>query len=601
MKKRIIAAWMLPFALSASEYVFKPTPSSMVKAREFLEGQKSFRLGFLPTERSNPITASLERDFRRSFTDGVECLQRADRQVAITLRHSLVSKEFYELCDAMESALRSPKGRIVFSGCGATGREAILLESMWRDFFSRRAAELSDEERALADRVVSIMTAGDFALIKSVEFFEDYFLGGYRQSKALNVGEGDVFVAINGGGECSTILGSLAYAAEHGAKSFMNINNPRELLRKIERSRVLIDDPRVTTIDLYCGSMAVAGSTRMQSTTSQQLFYSAALERALCRVMPRFAKECHEDYAQAFEDLLLSLESRGARTGIARAIQYEADVYSAGGRITYLADDCMLDIFTDNTERSPTFMLPQLKSSLEKDHVQSWAFVKNPLYPTSQCWYKMFNREPRCLDGFSSNDAREIGMPQRAIDNPPKIGCEDLMRYHIGNEKSPERIHGFSRAVAVTFSVGESSGDFWSAASEMSKDWPEKIVFQVGRTTRKLPKDSIYIDFEFKDSPIQTWKHLGVKLVLNNLSTGTMVASGRVAGNYMSWVSISNKKLTDRGARLLSEFKDISYEEALQRLFAAEEWIESQDWTEKEKPCAVQVALKALDAGKASK
>ena len=116
-----------------------------------------------------------------------------------------------------------------------------------------------------------------------------------------------------------------------------------------------------------------------------------------------------------------------------------------------------------------------------------------------------------------------------------------------------------------------------------------------------MPKDSIYIDFEFKDSPIQTWKHLGVKLVLNNLSTGTMVASGRVAGNYMSWVSISNKKLTDRGARLLSEFKDISYEEALQRLFAAEEWIESQDWTEKEKPCAVQVALKALDAGKASK
>ena len=36
------------------------------------------------------------------------------------------------------------------------------------------------------------------------------------------------------------------------------------------------------------------------------------------------------------------------------------------------------------------------------------------------------------------------------------------------------------------------------------------------------------------------------------------------------------------------------YEEAAQRLFAAEEWVESQDWTGKEEPCAVQVALKQL-------
>ena len=29
-------------------------------------------------------------------------------------------------------------------------------------------------------------------------------------------------------------------------------------------------------------------------------------------------------------------------------------------------------------------------------------------------------------------------------------------------------------------------------------------------------------------------------------------------------------------------------------LFAAAEWIESQDWTGKEMPCAVQVALKGI-------
>ena len=567
--------------MSSYDYTYRPTSASSAQAREFVENQKSFRLGFLPTERSNPITATLEDDFRRATVAGVTCLQRADRQVAICARHALVSPQFFALVDAIESALRSPKGRIVFSGCGATGRLAILIESMWRDFFSRRAAEMSVQERALADRVLSIMTAGDFALIKSVEFFEDYFEGGARQTDALEIGPGDVLVALNGGGECSTILGSLARAVDRGAKGFMNINNPTELLRKIERSRVLIDDPRVTILDLYCGSMALAGSTRMQSTTSQQLFYCAALETALGRVLPQFAREVPEDFAQLFEDLLATIEAPKARLALADMIDFEKSVYTTGGRITYLADDCMLDLFTDNTERSPTFMLPQLKSRLEKDAVQSWAFVKNPLFSTPDCWQRMFRRDPRCLDGFSGEDARALGMPQRVIDNPPKISRADLMNYLIGNEPAPERIDGCPRAVAVRFIVGDAAPDFLAAADRLAADWPEKHDFAVPGA--------------WPDSLLETWKHLAVKVAINNLSTGTMAAMGRVAGNYMSWVSISNKKLTDRGCRLLRDLGDIPYEEAADRLFAANEWVEAQDWTNREKPSPVQVALSAMN------
>jgi N-acetylmuramic acid 6-phosphate (MurNAc-6-P) etherase len=73
-----------------------------------------------------------------------------------------------------------------------------------------------------------------------------------------------------------------------------------------------------------------------------------------------------------------------------------------------------------------------------------------------------------------------------------------------------------------------------------------------------------------------------------------MAASGRVAGNWRSLVSISNKKLIDRGIRLLIELGGVDYEEAAQRIFAAEEWVASQDWTGKEEPCAVQVALEQI-------
>jgi hypothetical protein len=42
-------------------------------------------------------------------------------------------------------------------------------------------------------------------------------------------------------------------------------------------------------------------------------------------------------------------------------------------------------------------------------------------------------------------------------------------------------------------------------------------------------------------------------------------------------------------------------EEAAQRIFAAEEWVASQDWTGKEEPCAVQVALEKIRKDKANK
>ena len=554
--------------------------SARAKARDFIDNEKQFQLGFLPTEQSNPITATLEEDFRRSTIAGIQCLQRGDRQMPITMRHVFAGRRFAKLVDSMVSTVTGPKGRIIFSGCGATGRLSILLESMWRDFFHRRAAELTREERALADRSASIMTGGDFALIRSVEFFEDYAEGGRRQAAALDVGAGDTFVAITEGGETSSVLGTLRYAAEHGATCFLVFNNPADILRsRLDRCREAIDNPKVTVIDLYCGSMSGAGSTRMQATSSEQLLCSCALEAALCRVLPRFATETASDYTLAFECLLSGLESDAGRRMIADEIEFEKSVYEAGGRITYLADKCMLDLFTDNTERAPTFMIPPLRSSRERDFAQSWAFVKNPLHPTEECWSEMMRRRPRCLE-FTADDARSLGMPQGFIDHPPLIKYSDLITYMIGNEPAPERIEGYARAAAVVLNVPGAESSFAAAADRLAAAWPERRDFTFA--------------FPIADSPLEIWKHLAVKLAFNCLSTGTMAEMGRIAGNWMSWVSMSNKKLIDRCIRLVSELGRVDYGTAAETVFAAQEWVESRDWSKSEEPSPVQVALKSL-------
>ena len=556
------------------------TESARAKARDFIDNEKQFQLGFLPTEQSNPITATLEEDFRRSTVAGIQCLQRGDRQMPITMRHVFAGRRFAKLVDSMVASVTGPKGRIVFSGCGATGRLSILLESMWRDFFHRRAGELTREELALADRSASIMTGGDFALIRSVEFFEDYAEGGRRQAAALGIGAGDTFVAITEGGETSSVLGTLKYAAEHGATCFLVFNNPADILRsRLDRCREAIDNPKVTVIDLYCGSMSVAGSTRMQATSSEQLLCSCALEAALCRVLPRFAKETASDYTLAFERLFAGLESDAGRKMIADEIEFEKAVYGAGGRITYLADKCMLDLFTDNTERAPTFMIPPLRSSRERDFAQSWAFVKNPLHATEECWSEMMRRHPRCLE-FTAEDARSLGMPQGFIDHPPLIKYSDLITYMIGNEPAPERIEGYARAAAVVLNVPGADAAFAAAADRLVSAWPERRDFTFA--------------FTIADSPLEIWKHLAVKLAFNCLSTGTMAAMGRIAGNWMSWVSMSNKKLIDRCIRLVSELGHVDYGTAAETVFAAQEWVESQDWSKSEEPSPVQVALKGI-------
>ena len=197
-------------------------------------------------------------------------------------------------------------------------------------------------------------------------------------------------------------------------------------------------------------------------------------------------------------------------------------------------------------------------------------------------------------------------MPQRFIDSPPLIKYSDLITYMIGNEPAPERIQGYARAAAVTLTVGDRPAEYLAAAKKLAAAWPEQVEFHIGlggsrscatavcTDAQERVPPYIHINMPIADSPLEIWKHLAVKLAFNCLSTGTMAAMGRMAGNWMSWVSISNKKLIDRGIRLLVELGGISYEEAAQRLFAAEEWVESQDWTGKETPCAVQVALERL-------
>ena len=59
------------------------------------------------------------------------------------------------------------------------------------------------------------------------------------------------------------------------------------------------------------------------------------------------------------------------------------------------------------------------------------------------------------------------------------------------------------------------------------------------------------------------------KMVLNMISTSLMIRMGRVKGNRMVKMQLTNAKLVDRGTRMLQEMLGLSYEEAHNRLLEA--------------------------------
>ena len=429
------------------------------------------------------------------------------------------------------------------------------------------------------------MTGGDYALVKSVEFFEDYQSFGRRQVQEMGMGAGDMLVAITEGGETSSVLGTVFEALDRGAQVFLMFNNPADLLAEhLERSRKAIRDPRVCVLDLSCGPMALAGSTRMQATTSEQLVAGGALET----VMTRLLGQPGSDYAADFEKLLDQLEEPAARKGIADYIDFESKTYRNKGLITYFANDFLLDIFTDTTERSPTFMLPPFRKNDDTVSPRPWAFVKNPLLTTPEVWQNGMHRPLRCLD-WNIQDYIQMGAPDSVRNNPPKIQAEELLKFEVGNESPADRaVTGQDAAVLVTVGMSQSDLGVFSAFESMKGAFAARKHIAVGCT-----EGDYAIPCDLPETPLQLMKHMAVKLVLNTISTGTMAVLGRITGNWMSWVDATNKKLIDRATRLIAEIGGMDYRSACIRVFEAMEAVEKQKQSD-EKVSVVQYALKQL-------
>lgn len=483
-----------------------PSPAHL-KAQEFLKVCSEFQLGALPTEQSH------------SRTKNLSALARADLRAALRLLHEVeltaLSRSLLpELAaiDAMAaemSATFASGGRVFFCGCGATGRLSLALEFLWREQTARRF--LGDR----SEDVIAFMAGGDYALVRSIENFEDHPEFGARQLNDLGFSANDLLIASTEGGETPFVIGATEEAAKLAKRPpyFLYCNPTAILVRTVQRSRRMIENPGVRSLCLDTGPMALTGSTRLQASTALMLAAGSALLSTL------ETSRRASDLVKSFRDTLADDDF----TGLATIIEREAEIYQRGEHCIHEAAAYALTVLTDTAERSPTFSLLPFENAYDPDfgrpETWSWTYVAVPgASNAGDAWRRILHRPPRALDwkGFSE-----------------KFGGAVLHGFDFSPGGAQRRSRRFGAPNLHTFSIMPVA-----ATSVQGRD--ARIVFSLDEISATLPRPEDLLH-----------EHLILKVALNMISTLVMGRLGRFHQNLMLYVKSSNYKLVDRSIRFV--------------------------------------------------
>ncbi len=476
----------------------------------FLADAPAFRLGDLPTEQQHPRTRGLAELAQNDPVRAAAAIADVDRAALDTL--AVMAPAIDALGRAIDATLRGG-GRIFICGCGATGRLALTLETLWR--------ELSAD----SERVVSLMAGGDAALIRSLEGFEDHPEFGARHVADLGISAEDLFIGVTEGGETSYVIGATEHAATVTRRPpWFLYCNPDAALSGIERSRRVIENDKIEKVSIVVGPMALSGSTRMQATTVLMLAVGIPLlgERLAIGAIDRLRRH------------LAAADAAGRLDHLGALIEAETAVYRAGDVVLYEADDHAITVLTDTTERAPTFNLTPFENISDHPVVPSRCYLVIPSAPEiDAAWHALLRRPPRPLawPGFEIAGAA--------------------------------RVRGFDFSAAAREARKRRLPDANHVPFRIARDGDALVLAHGGATLRSAIAGLSRLE-----------EHVALKLSLNIHSTLVMARLGRVRSNVMTWVRPSNRKLIDRAiryARMLAEEAGLalpSYAETARLCFA---------------------------------
>jgi len=191
----------------------------------------------------------------------------------------------------------------------------------------------------------------------------------------------------------------------------------------------------------------------------------------------------------------------------------------------------------------------------------SWFRGRLGVLDASEC-PPTFNAPPDLLQGLIAGGDRALRHSIEKAEDDAEQGKQDLVARHFSASDALVGIAASGRtpyvlgAIAYARSIGALAiGLSCTPDSELAR------AAEIAITPAPGP--------EVVTGSTRMRAGTATKLVLNMLSTGTMIRLGYVYGNFMVNMQPSNEKLVDRARRIIVSIAGVSYDEASRLLNAA--------------------------------
>ena len=211
----------------------------------------------IKTEDRNAATAHIDAV---STLEMVRLINAEDKKVALAVE--AVLEPIAAAVDLIAAQL-SLGGRLVYSGCGTSGRLGVL-----------DAVECPPTYSTEPGQVVGLIAGGEKAMFLAVEGAEDDAALGGRDLADIGFCEKDVLVGIAASGRTPYVLGAMEYARKRGAHVIAVTccpGSPADLAADI-------------AISPAPGPEVITGSTRMKSATAQKMVLNMLSTGAMIRL-----------------------------------------------------------------------------------------------------------------------------------------------------------------------------------------------------------------------------------------------------------------------------------------------------------------------------
>lgn len=166
-----------------------------------------------------------------------------------------------------------------------------------------------------------------------------------------------------------------------------------------------------------------------------------------------------------------------------------------------------------------------------------------------------FGLPPTCIIGLIAGGDQALRNPVENAEDDMEQGWRDLKEFRIN---AKDTLIGIAASGTTPYVIGalRTARSNGLLTASISSNPGSPMAAEVD-----IPIEMI-VGPEYVTGSSRMKSGTGQKMILNMISTSIMIKLGRVKGNKMVNMQLTNQKLVDRGIRMLMEELNLSYEDA---------------------------------------